>query len=166
HNQHDASQSAIAYARSHAFKPCLDGPAVRFHTVWRQTSESVRQGEEDEVDAAGPGFSSLPEAEHDLVVRLVREATEGNRGDENDRNVAILVRARSHARAISRRLSEAGIAHRAVELTRLAQRPVVSDLTQLARALAHPADRLAWLCVLRAPWCGLTLVPLTTLVGE
>src|SRR5690606_30012952 len=98
--QHDASQSAIAYARSHAFRPALDGPAVRFHTVWRQAAESGRQGEEDEIDAAGPLLSSLPEAEHDLVVRLVREATEGNRGNENDHNVAILVRARSHARAI------------------------------------------------------------------
>src|SRR5690606_30193847 len=63
-------------------------------------------------------------------------------------------------------LSEAGIAHRAVELTSLAQRPVVADLTQLARALAHPADRLAWLCVLRAPWCGLTLETLTVLAGQ
>src|SRR5690606_27521748 len=83
-----------------------------------------------------------------------------------DRNVAILVRARSHARSITRLLNEAGIPHRAVELTGLAQRPVVADLTQLARALAHPGDRLAWLCVLRAPWCGLTLASLHALVGH
>src|SRR5690606_20834512 len=106
------------------------------------------------------------ESEAELVLNLVREALAGNRGDENDRNVAILVRARSHARAITRLLNEVGIPHRAVELTGLAQRPVVADLTQLTRALAHPGDRLAWLCVLRAPWCGLTLASLHALVGD
>nr|MBF0683161.1 UvrD-helicase domain-containing protein [Pseudomonas sp.] len=166
--QHDAAQSAIAYAHSHAFRPALEGPAVQFHAVWQQTADtaSASQDEDGATQANPAALPPLPEPEHDVVVRLVREAIAGNRGDDDDRNVAILVRARSHARAISRRLSEAGIAHRAVELTRLAQRPVVADLTQLARALAHPADRLAWLCVLRAPWCGLTLASLTTLVGD
>lgn len=166
--QHDAAQSAIAYAHSHAFRPPLDGPAVQFHAVWLSCSDIAQQqdGIGADANASTASLPPLPEAEHDVVVRLVREAIAGNRGDDDDRNVAILVRARSHARAISRRLSEAGIAHRAVELTRLAQRPVVADLTQLARALAHPADRLAWLCVLRAPWCGLTLASLTALVGD
>src|SRR5690606_6818576 len=164
--QHDAAQSAIAYAHSHAFRPPLDGPAVQFHAVWQQNSDIAPQEDGGATDAYSAVLPPIPEPEHDVVVRLVREATAGNCGSEDDRNVAILVRARSHARAISRRLSEAGIAHRAVELTRLAQRPVVADLTQLARALAHPADRLAWLCVLRAPWCGLTLASLHALVGD
>ena len=48
----------------------------------------------------------------------------------------------------------------------LALRPVVADLVQLLRALSHPADRLAWLSVLRAPFCGLTLTSLQRLFGE
>ncbi|MGA2086808.1 MAG: UvrD-helicase domain-containing protein [Terracidiphilus sp.] len=45
----------------------------------------------------------------------------------------------------------------AVELVKLADRPEVLDALSLARALFNPHDRVAWLGVLRAPWCGLAL---------
>jgi len=70
---------------------------------------------------------------------------------------AILVRNRSHLDSIVPALKAAGLRFRAVEFEQLGEKQVVQDLFALTRALTHLADRVAWLAILRAPWCGLTL---------
>jgi ATP-dependent exoDNAse (exonuclease V) beta subunit len=93
------------------------------------------------------------------VVELVREAREGGA------KVAILVRARNHLKHILPALRVSGLRFRAVDTDSLAEQPLIRDLTSLIRALLHRSDRIAWLSVLRAPWCGLTLGDLHALVG-
>jgi len=75
--------------------------------------------------------------------------------------VAILVRNRSHLDGIVPALKAAGIRFRAVEIDALGEKQIVQDLYALTRALAHPADRVAWLAILRAPWVGLSLEDLS-----
>jgi ATP-dependent helicase/nuclease subunit A len=87
-----------------------------------------------------------------IVVQHIRDALAGGAGD-----VAVLVRARRHLDALLPALRVAAIPFAAVDLDLLAERQAVLDLISLTHALAQPADRLAWLSVLRAPWCGLTL---------
>jgi ATP-dependent exoDNAse (exonuclease V) beta subunit len=77
--------------------------------------------------------------------------------------VAILVRAKAHARDIAHALRGRGIAFRAVDIELLQDRGVVRDLVMLTRALLHLGDRTAWLAVLRAPWAGIALADLLTL---
>ena len=101
-------------------------------------------------------------AEARLVAGLVRQALVENPGG----NVALLVRSRAHLAEIAPALKVAGIPFQAIEIELLGHRPVVQDLLALTRALVHPADRVAWLSVLRAPWCGLTLADLEALAGH
>lgn len=83
--------------------------------------------------------------------------------DEKPVSIAILVRSRSHLPELVEALRAAGIRYRAVKTDRLAERPLVRDLETLRAALNDPADRTAWLSVLRAPWCGLELRDLLAL---
>ncbi len=141
---------AIPYSGSVAFNPALDGLGVMFHPIWSGLSA------DEAPDAA------VRAAQHQ-VVSLAREALARNPGSEHP--VAILVRARSHLLDVVRQLGAHGLPCRAVELVSLKSRQVISDLVQLACALAHPADRLAWLSLLRAPVCGLRLQTLHALFG-
>lgn len=142
----DAAAGAIKYSPSSAFHEALPEPAVRFHPAWSRA-----------------GAASAEEQAEDIAVGLVRQALAEHAGSKHP--VAILVRARSHLGNLTRRLAQEGIRCRAVDLVPLALRPVVADLVQLVRALSHPGDRLAWLSVLRAPFCGLTLESLQRLFG-
>ncbi len=74
--------------------------------------------------------------------------------------IAVLVRARTHAREIAAALRTRGTAFRAVEIEPLQDRGIVRDVIMLVCALLHLGDRTAWLAVLRAPWAGLTLADL------
>ncbi|CAM5436520.1 UvrD-helicase domain-containing protein [Eoetvoesiella caeni] len=144
------AMGAIPYTSSVAFNEALEIPGVLLHPVW----STAGRGEDEDGEAA---------AGEELVVGLVREALERN--PQSEHPVAILVRARSHLQEIVLRLARENIPCRAVELVSLRSRQVVGDLVQLARALSHPADRLAWLSVLRSPLCGLRLESLHALFG-
>ncbi|WP_417223191.1 UvrD-helicase domain-containing protein [Achromobacter spanius] len=143
----DAAAGAIAYSPSTAFHEALPEAAVRFHPAWSRA-----------------GGTPAEEQAEEIALGLVRQALVDHKGAKHP--VAVLVRARSHLGNLTRRLAQEGIRCRAVDLVPLALRPVVADLVQLVRALSHPADRLAWLSVLRAPYCGLTLTSLQRLFGD
>ncbi len=137
----DMAAGAVSYSASEAFHGAGEGgPAVAIH----------------------PFFADDPVAEACRVVDLVQAA----RRERPDGSVAILVRSRSHLAEIVPLLQEAGLRYRAVEIEQLGHRPVVQDLLALTRALLHPGDRIAWLALLRAPWCGLTLADLHALAGD
>ncbi len=71
--------------------------------------------------------------------------------------IAILVKARKHLQKIIPALCSANLNYQAFELETLSNSLVIRDLFSLTRAIFDLADRIAWLAILRAPWCGLKL---------
>ena len=135
----DFLSGAVTYEPSMAFKSDHPESCVRFH----------------------PFLARDQETEAERVVEIISEA-QARRPDET---IAVLVHARSHLAGIVSALRRNGVRFRAVEIDALGDRPVVRDLLALTRALLHHGDRVAWLAVLRAPWCGLTLTDLEALAG-
>ncbi len=80
--------------------------------------------------------------------------------------IAVLARARPHLPAILRAFRKRGLAYRAVEIDKLNEVPLVLDLLSLTCALLHLGDRVSWLSILRAPWCGLLLPDLHALCAD
>ncbi|MGA8042798.1 MAG: 3'-5' exonuclease, partial [Terracidiphilus sp.] len=79
--------------------------------------------------------------------------------------IAVLGRTRTVLAQVAGALRAASIPFRAIELEQLKSRPEVLDALALARALHNHQDRVAWLGVLRAPWCGLGLDDLYIIAG-
>ena len=135
----DIALGATPYIPSIAVHDALNGIAVAIH----------------------PFFNDDHLAEAARVAEITTQAAR----DDPSATVAILVRNRSHLHEIAPKLRDAGLRFRAIDIEGLAFRPVVQDLLALTRALLHLGDRLAWVTLLRAPWCGLTLADIHALVA-
>lgn len=136
----DVAAGAVTYSSAVAHHPMRAAPAVTLHPMVQRDDAS----------------------EAEQVVTLVKQALT----DPSQETIAILVRSRGHLFEIAPRLRRASLRFCAVEIEKLGHRSIVQDLLALTRALVHPGDRLSWLTVLRAPWCGLTLADIEALAGE
>ncbi|WP_237567633.1 UvrD-helicase domain-containing protein [Microbulbifer hydrolyticus] len=135
------SRGAVKYLQSHAFKGSKwPAPAVNF-------------------------YGCVNDDNRDLEAEQAVELVKALRNEDPQGRVAILVRKKKHLGRILPALSAAGIPFQAPDLAPLASKMVVLDLLSLTRALLDPSDRIAWLSVLRAPWCGLQLPDLYTLAN-
>ena len=139
------------------------GPAFALHL------DFVPQAQRDQTDESDSEKEIARAEQTSEIFALIQQYS--NRINQAKANgekfrVAVLGRARSHLVPIAQALREAAIPFRAIELEKLAARPEVLDALALARALLNPQDRVAWLGVLRAPWCGLSLEDLYCIAGN
>lgn len=131
--------------------PAMDDPD-RGAIAYTECSAVQAQGLEPGV-TLNPITDSKTDEEARRVVELIQKIRKSHPKD----TIALLVRARTHLLQIVPHLQEAGIQFRAEEIDPLTSRPAILDLLALMRALISPMDRVSWLSILRAPWCGLSL---------
>ena len=138
-SKNNVVNGAICYENSKAFSTVEDNEAVHFY----------------------PFFPHMDFQEAAQVCEIVRDALTKNTDDE----IAILVRSRSHLSEIIHALKLNDIEYEAVRTTPLRSHLFTRDLLSLTRAMLSLGDKLAWLALLRTPWCGLYLKDLLAL-GE
>ncbi|CAB5496821.1 UvrD-helicase domain-containing protein [Bathymodiolus thermophilus thioautotrophic gill symbiont] len=136
----DVYQGAISYSHSHSNSDDEQAQAIVFHPF------------------AHDQFG----LEAQTVSKIVKTSLEENASG----TIAVLVRTRSHLEYISQQLKDDNIIFESVEITKLQNHLLTRDLLSLTKALLHLGDKLAWLSILRAPWCGLVLNDLLVLSAD
>jgi ATP-dependent helicase/nuclease subunit A len=106
------------------------------------------------------GRNDVEEAKQ--VVEIIKQA----KAEDPQQSIAVLVRGRNHLAEILPLLRQSNIPYQAQDIDLLGAKSAALDIVHLTRALLHCGDRLSWLAVLRAPWCGLTLKDLTVLLAD
>ncbi|MEZ0289027.1 MAG: UvrD-helicase domain-containing protein [Methylophilus sp.] len=145
-------QGAIAYRPFVATRADTQGAGIFIHPLLIPVTEA----DEEPAD--------IRHLEAEQIIRIIQDT----RANKPDATIAVLVRARRHLHALvsEMRRNHSELSFQAVEIEELANRQIVQDLLTLTYALHQRADRVHWLALLRAPWCGLTLADLHALIGQ
>jgi ATP-dependent helicase/nuclease subunit A len=161
--QDSISRGAIQYRPFVATKAneALAGVTVHALLDEKPTIPSVDNTDDDEEALFATDIRQL---EADIMIEIIQQT----RAQQPSAKIAVLVRARRHLAALvtTIRRNHPTLSFQAVEIEELANRQIVQDLLSLIYALHQRADRVHWLAILRAPWCGLTLADLHALVGN
>ncbi len=146
---------------NHAFPAADDiGRGAVRYSVSDAFSESSSANSSPCVTCIGFAEQEDHRAEATYITQQISRLRESHPED----SIAVLVRGRSHLLDLVPALTAAKIPFKAVDIDPLLSRMAIVDLLSLTRALLDPTDRIAWLSILRAPWCGLSMEDLHTLV--
>ncbi len=136
----DSSEGAIPYSPATAMHRDNPNAAVTWH---------IHSADSDSAQG------------HDIVAIVQKTWHEQPQG-----RIALLVRSRAQLNGILPYLIAAQIPYQATEINALSHKTLIQDLLTLTRALCHLGDRVAWLALLRAPWCGLSLENLLSITEK
>jgi ATP-dependent exoDNAse (exonuclease V) beta subunit len=135
-----------AFARVFPDRDDAELGVARFRACVAARATTLKQGVE---------LHALRSDEPTAEIACVTEIIERERAIDPAQSIAILVQSRSHLRGLEALLRERGLVAHTLEIEAPSETVIGQDLLGLARALTHLGDRIAWLAVLHAPWCGL-----------
>jgi ATP-dependent helicase/nuclease subunit A len=162
---------SVRFSAAMPVRERLSSARVELHLAFTNSRRGVV---DDSPASAEPGLTrreqlgemvALIQSRLRAMARVRAEQETHPAGVDSKYRIAVLGRTRSSLVQIAEALRAAKIGFRAIDLVELRERPEVVDVLMLARALMNPVDRTAWLGLLRAPWCGLSLEELHLLVS-
>ena len=136
-SSNNISRGAVLYSHSEAVHPAKIAAPVTTRCYLYEEGDKTRAYVEE-------------------AIGMAQEISRLHTSDPNQ-SIAILVRNRPHLLHILPALRDAEISWQATEIDKLDTLSVITDLLSLTKAVCNQADKLAWLAILRAPWCGLEL---------
>jgi ATP-dependent helicase/nuclease subunit A len=116
-----------------------------------QFMPSEAQREFDTAPGVQQHFFATENQEAEALALQIKVLQQNKPGEK----IAILVRARSHFAVIIPALQEAGIVYQVKEDRHWLDHVLVDDLMNLLYSMHHRGHRLAWMALLRSPFCGL-----------
>ncbi len=140
-------------------KAPLEGEAIHQTSI----QDDATQAATVDVAVNCGGFAGTAPEVFDAEAQWVLNNIQQVLSRDADASIAILGRGRKELGRVLPTLKAAGIRYRAVDLDPLASLSAVQDAWALTKALLNTSDVIAWVSVLRAPWCGLSLNELTLL---
>ena len=165
----------VPYRQAHPIRPAIaqltsnPGPPGLASETWVRDASTPAQTWHTTLIPYTPDralCASLKQSQTLADAAEIRRLIFDQRAHSPAATIAVLVRNRTHLLAVVTALKAApAIPFRAVNIEPLGERREILDLLALTRALLHPADRTAWLALLRTPWVGLTLADLHQLAG-
>jgi len=158
------NQGAISYRAFTATRPEVDNEGVVLHPLILE-ADADEDAENLSSNSLNNGDINSKQIEARYVADLIVKLRAQHAAPQK---IAVLVRSRSHLKELVSeiRRNHAQLKFQALEIEHLNDRQTVQDALSLTRALHHRADRIHWLNVLRAPWCGLTLADLHALAAS
>ena len=105
--------------------------------------------------------SDTEKTEADRIARECKQIIDSGSSE----SIAILVRSRSHVTNIISSLDQLNVPWEGKDIVPLREKMVVIDLISLTLALTSPANRIAWLSVLRSPVIGFSLEEILVLTS-
>lgn len=170
----NSARGAICYRPFVATRPDIEDSGVFVYpllsvkavSVAEETLEMEHQSEgEAASDSQLPmEKSAVRRNEANQIIKIIRTTWQAR----PEATIAVLVRARNHLAVLVREIRKhhRDLPFQAVEIEALQGRQVIQDMLALTYALHQRADRLHWVAILRAPWCGLTLADVHALLHQ
>lgn len=146
-SENNASKGAVQYAPSSAFKASTadDRVLCEYFTV-----DKSNTNEKNKANAESNNLA--------VTVKKYKEVFPSE-------SIAILAKNRAQFAPIVDSLNQHSISYIAIDIDPLQSKQHIIDLMSLCKVICDPSDRLAWIALLRSPWCALNFSDLHTLLN-